>query len=251
MRKSFAVAGAIGLLLGLALCAQAVTTYYNLWTDYVPNHLPATGIGPNGVWSYGWDSDANGVLLSPFSFSAMDMWNPSGLRYPGSPEDGYHPSFTWNTWGHTVPAVLHRTADGVVGVFTLSVGFIWDQVCPVMIRFTAPYATTEYIDMAFYYNIYNNVDALIGFRKNNDAPFFLQSAVANGGYFAWGGAVPVQAGDVLDLFVAVAPGMPFGTYIDGIRWTSADNGPIPEPSSLLVLGSGLLGLGGVLLRKRS
>ncbi|HET6453350.1 MAG TPA: PEP-CTERM sorting domain-containing protein [Armatimonadota bacterium] len=61
-----------------------------------------------------------------------------------------------------------------------------------------------------------------------------------GGFAAWAASVP----PTLDYYVEATgpgPGAYFGTLISQA---------IPEPSSLLALGGGLMGLGGLLLRRR-
>jgi len=207
---------AIGTLTGVPDSPVAEATYtkistpvaWNVLTDYAPGVLPPVQIGPEWAWSYGWDMDDTGDLLSPFSFQPMPYYDDWywGPGYHFSDVDPKLPGLT-NPDGTQIAIHTNSTPNR-----------------PAIVRWTARRSFTVDIAGSVWQPWPNPGDPRpqnVGIRKNSGAP--IASAVIDPTVtstspwtFSQSG-IHVEPGDVLDFYAAPQPGMS-GHFVS-LLWT--------------------------------
>lgn len=261
----------ITLLMVLALAVSAASSYAAVGWDLERDFSTTTN--PNGEWTYGvYLEDAFSEVDYPGGFYT---W-PAFYGWPNVPELAY-----WGNAGGDLGAgcVFYTNSDTPFGggapahqwwapreVMLHPAAAGWGYA-PV-IRWTAPYDITIEVD-ALFYGCEDGTDVDVHILLNGtmtDGPAFTGTHVFDGevignyGYeplgvaptgdansAAYNGVLTLMAGDRLD-FVA---GWGFdGSYASDLTGLDIAIDPVPEPGSLLALGTGFIGLLGFGIRRR-
>ncbi len=210
---------------------------------------------PSGVWSYGWKADSAGAFTPYPNFDG----NSLGIGFMQWQDNAHSSGVDHYGW------INHNPTAAPV---TVPWGVYWDAMGIDMhpgiagqhttIRWTAP--VEGLVDVNATFAIYSGWGAPGGFVSFNGVPYF--------GQFMLGNAVPgaeqqgspdypyaasyhgqfyVLVGDTIDLEVNYGPDSSWGGDATGVTFVVSE--VVPEPSSLVALGMGALGMGGLLRRK--
>jgi hypothetical protein len=228
----------------LAAPAKAAVVVYDLGLDF------SNTLNPNGVWSFTQGS----TPLTHYTPVPTSLAPALANGYWGTNAANLNSSVMLSTaGGSAVPPLTNFdfiAGEVLVGTTDASTGG------PVDINWTAPSnGTFTYSGWVWYadptagpfgnsFNIsLNNGPSMEFLTASIGQNFFNSVAMVNG-------LVPttVNAGDVVKL--TVSPLVPAPTpLIGGVSWT-IDFTPVPEPSSLLLMGVGLLVVAGRIVRRR-
>lgn len=215
---------AVVVVLGWSACAHA-DTIYDAAADF-----SATS-NPNGVWSYGFCVSIQGpsqfhAFTNPegwygvANLPAWDSYAPFGV-IPADPAVFRNVSAASITKsGYTIPA----------GALALD-SYGNSNAVSTMVRWTAPSAGTVNVSAAF-------KDGATGAQKayvfDNGTALFNALAPSTGVSYA--GTLTVAAGDKIDFLVGAYGGSRSVTILN------ATVAMVPEPATLALLGTGLIGL---------
>lgn len=229
------------ILLVLAVLCLAGSAYalqsWDVTADYVPNVLPAAGIGPEGAWSYGYNGGGYyNKLEDPFHFHAFREYGPWHW------ELGYQDTAWWN--GNQLPGLTVNS--GQFAIHTPQ-----NDTEPVIIRWTSSRDMIVNLTGAIWQTFGNYPEArdhFFGIRHNNatllSGTAGNDNSASNKVFFSASG-VAVNAGDVLDFYLVRQPNNTDGFYTLDLKINET-----PEPGSLVTLGFGVLGLVGFSRRRR-
>ncbi len=225
--------------------AKAAIIVYDLGLDF------SNTLNPNGVWSFTRGS----TLLTHFPVVPTSLAPAVANGYWGTDASNLNSSVMLSTaGGSAVPPLTNFdfiAGEVLVGTTDASTGG------PVDIRWTAPSnGTFTYSGWVWYADptagpFGNSFDISI---NNGPSIEFLTASLGQDFFNSvpmLNGLVPfaVTAGDVVTL--TVSPLVPAPTpLIGGVSWT-IDFTPVPEPSSWLLLGVGLIALASHGLRRRA
>jgi hypothetical protein len=244
---------AVALLFASASLQASVITY-NLTTAENAN---SGNLNPDGIWTF-----LAGTTILPYNIIP-----PTGSclsAYPGLSSD----FAAGNVTGNCIPAfaVASGTGPGSPDDFLKGnvVVHSWDPSNGALngqafVTWTAPVKGTITIAGLIWY-------AQSAQTRSNDYILTLDATTlasgtvaynSSNGYdrahpiaFTGGGTLTVNAGDTVALEVLKSQGQPYGS-IDGIDLTVTETTATPEPSSLILLGTGFLGLAGAIRKKLS
>lgn len=246
-RTTLKLTFAVGML-SIALFAGNVS---------LQNDFSITNGNPNGQWSY-----VEGTL--PSSVSLL------GFQVPVNNGNPLYPALSTGFWGAgpdlnvNTPEIFSALVNGSAAGETNNDFLAGDIVAHspnagdyLFATWTAPSAgtITGLSGMVWYAHS-------VVTRTNNWALFDNNSILASGSVtngedltnpdlFSWG-SFSVNAGDTISLGIAKAPGQPFGSLAGmDLDFTFTPNTPTPEPGSLALLGTGIVGLAGFLRRRLS
>lgn len=202
----------------------------------------AGNANPNGAWSYGYGTTGS-------SFTPYNMYGPN---CSGGVLNCWQPTVTINdtpniVWNNTGSFVNFGTAISAPGL-TQHPGISVDAIT----QWTAP-STGAYSISGFYQIADVNPSGVIGLVFENSTSLFqlkllgppAQHPDTLGGmatyYIPW---LELNAGDVMSFAVNND-----GNYLFDTTHFNATITTIPEPGSMVLLGSGLIGAAGILRRK--
>lgn len=229
----------------LAPSARAAITVYDLGLDF------SDTLNPNGVWSF---SKGN-TLLSHYTPVPTSLAPALANGYWGTSASDLNSSVMLSTSGGSAAPPLTNfdfiAGEVLVGTTDASTGG------PVDINWTAPSnGTFTYSGWVWYadptagpfgnsFNIaLNNGPSMEYLTASLGQNFFNSVPMVNGLV-----PVSVSAGDVVTM--TVSPLVPAPTpLIGGVSWT-IDFTPVPEPSSLLLLATGLISMACYGIRRRA
>jgi hypothetical protein len=217
--------------------AAAVPTLANTWSlagDW------SNVTSENGAWTYGYTAS----LSSGYSFAPMAtmqfFWN--GLEL-------------WNTNGEVVPTVGKNPTTGPLdlgGPIPAGVVFLIPRVTAGqygMVRWTAPTTGAYSIDLNFHQIHLNGDGADMHIIRNTTQSLLSGFVSPTSQDLPYTATLSLNAGDTLDFGVGWGPASDDTYDIIQTDLTIA-SANVPEPGSMLALGSGLVGLIGFAARKR-
>ncbi|HKU20197.1 MAG TPA: PEP-CTERM sorting domain-containing protein [Terriglobales bacterium] len=225
----------VGLLLALGASLQANAD--NIVADF------SASSNPNGNWSYGYTATLGGTFI-PFTVSGVgcggtiDLWTTSS---------GY-PVVDHNSSGTT------QTCSGTVSVPTDVLGMHPDNSGgDAVVRWTAPISGTYSIQ-----GMFEGLDFV--YPTTTDVHILLDSSTSlfSGNIASF--EVPLNfsfsqaltAGDTIDFVVGFgADGNYFGDSTGLAGTIPTESAAVPEPSTLLLLAGGVLGLLGTRRRRHT
>lgn len=225
---------------GCVIVAQAGTITYDV-AD--PTTLSAR-VNPNGVWTYGCYFDGSVDPTTFQAFQSIADHHTSIVRWFGA-TDGT------TTTGYGAPSIDFNPTSGTVNAsdwgltfaphaFTMNAGS-----GPTVARWTAPEAGTVDAAATFTAMQYQSYDAYIYLHNaaGSTSKYSYASAPTSGSISTDTGTFSVSAGDTIDFVVANS------AATEQLAATVAFTA-LPEPSTLLLVATGIMGLLAYAWRKR-
>jgi len=220
------------------LCLSAASAYaWDVSNDF------STGSNPNGEWAYGgwWDN----VFHSGTSIT--DHRGYAGLNGWGNEDDAptyYTPYVVQNTNSSTI--------ENLFGAFDLASQAVYmhpgNQGDEGTIRWTAPSAGSYSVSLTFTkLDLVNGAPLDTQIVSIYQGSTLLGSSTLSASNQLWTFSQQLTFAQEQQLFLRVAAD---GSYDGDSTGVYGSITPVPEPGSLLALGSGFVGAIGCVLRKR-
>jgi hypothetical protein len=219
--------------------ASCCATTYDPATAFEAGWL--TGSNPNGVWTYGFSAGfTNSVTLFNRQASGAVNGSTNQTWYSSTANIGFSPSLAYNNGAGFDNGNVNFLTDeldlvaGIGGQYT-------DLV------FTAPVAGTYSVAGSFRGD-QHGIDTVVGVVENGSVSF--NSTVTSVGEvvpFNLAG-VHLTAGEKV-VFSVGPNGGAQNTGLSATVTGQPDPPPVPEPSSFILMGTGLAGLGSLMRRK--
>lgn len=238
MRKAWTVT----MLTTMALAPTAYASSFDAATDF------SLGSNPNGVWSYGYSSTLGGPFTPDIITKTTTAGNNNFSSWQGN-------DMSCGFCGPEIfPLVVKNTAstEQVTGTVDLLAGELALHPAAngefAIVRFTAPTAGLFTIASTFEGRDVGGPQSPTGTTTDvhvllNNAPLFTGEVTGFGATsdqsFSPPLPLPLSAGDTLDFVVGVGVDR---NFFDDLTGLSATISTVPEPASLLLLGSGVIGL---------
>lgn len=229
------------LLLAVACLLLAAPAFASTWDAAAEFSLTTN---PLGVWSYGF-SDTLGGTMTLFNNLDYAILPGGGVAWDMSPEPNAWSGFvcknlnpTATSWyGLEIPAGGVAFHPGFVGVEN---GLPAKPFLPNIVRWTSPVAG----QVSVAYGFASPLDGIGVHVLQNGSELF--SGLISNSSFSGTLLCNVAIGDTID-FVASCPGDDCRAKFVNVSGTITT---VPEPSALVATFSGLVGIGGLVLRRR-
>lgn len=223
----------------LLIAAPAFATTWDAAADF------SLTTNPGGAWSYGF-SDSLGSTMTLFSNLDYAIMPGGGVAWDMSPE--------LNAWSGFVVKNLNETATAWYGLVIPAGGVAFHPgfagvegglpakpFLPNIARWTAPVDGIVAVD----YGFSSPMDGIGVHVMQNGSELF--SGLLSDSSYSGTLLCTVAVGDTID-FVASCPGDDCRNKFANFSGTITT---VPEPSAMIALFSGLIGFGGLALRRRS
>jgi hypothetical protein len=249
-RATVARSGAFTTLsIGLFFLAGLVSPSMAQWDAARDFYSPRVFHVTSSAWSYGWEATLGSEFI-PFAdgrydglgqsyYYGLDNWS----KDPGAPFGFFYPMVVHNTFDSPESALwsIKPLPEGGLGFHPGPLGEY------AVIRWEAPW--TGSYDLSATFDALKMASTDIHVLLNNEDMFsgLLMGRFGIESVARYDSILSLQAGDTLDFAVGYGPNRNFNSDSTGL---SARIQAVPEPGVLSLLGSGLLGLGGLYAARR-